>query len=142
MPKSVPRLVLDKVRFVCSDLRYSTPILCPKLKFPIKFLYVCNIVDYTKTSKKRTRHYSRDYSTQMVQPQGVILEEGGLITKRHHNELVGTLNGSPCNDQRSKHIFKLPISSFFRPSITIKQFPPKADQPLKMVLTILVSFRW
>ena len=32
MPKSVPHLVLDTVRFVCSDLRYSTPILCPKLQ--------------------------------------------------------------------------------------------------------------
>ena len=36
MPKSAPGFVLDKVRFVCSDLRYSTPVLCPKLKFPIK----------------------------------------------------------------------------------------------------------
>ena len=40
VPRSVPRLVLDKVIFVCSDLRYSTPILCPKSKFPIKVFHM------------------------------------------------------------------------------------------------------
>ena len=34
-------------------------------------------------------------------------------------------------------IFKLPISSFFRPSITINQFPPKPDQSLKLEFLFL-----
>ena len=46
MPKSIPRLMLDKVRLMCSDLRCSLQFLCPKLKFPIKLFhmrYLCNI---------------------------------------------------------------------------------------------------
>ena len=38
MPKSVPRLMLDKVRLMCSDLRYSTPIFMSEIKVPNKSL--------------------------------------------------------------------------------------------------------
>ena len=38
--KKLKAKVLDKVRFVCSDLRYSTPILCLKSKFPIKVFHM------------------------------------------------------------------------------------------------------
>ena len=41
VPKYVPSFVSDKVRLVCSDLRYSTfQCLCPKLKFSIKFFHM------------------------------------------------------------------------------------------------------
>ena len=39
VPKSVPGLVLDKVRFVCSDLRCSTPNLCPMFYLELLLLY-------------------------------------------------------------------------------------------------------
>ena len=38
MPKSVPLLMLDKVRLMCSDLRYSTPIIMSDIKVPNKSL--------------------------------------------------------------------------------------------------------
>ena len=38
MPNSGPRFVLDKVRFVCSDLRYSTPMSLAEIKVPNKSL--------------------------------------------------------------------------------------------------------
>ena len=38
LPKSVPRVVLDKVRLVCSDLRCSTPMYMSEIKVPNKSL--------------------------------------------------------------------------------------------------------
>ena len=38
MPKSIPRYVVDKVRFVCSDLRYSAPMSMSEIKVPNKSL--------------------------------------------------------------------------------------------------------
>ena len=60
MPKSIPRLVLDKVRFLCSDLRLLSPVLCLKLKSPIKvfhkswtmFYFVDVVVVQTNICKK------------------------------------------------------------------------------------------
>ena len=45
MPKSVPSFVLDKVRFVCFDLRCSTPMSMSEIKVPNKSLsHELNIV--------------------------------------------------------------------------------------------------
>ena len=36
MPKTIPRFVVDKVRFLCSDLRLLSPVFVFKTKSPIK----------------------------------------------------------------------------------------------------------